>query len=89
MVKITMKERQIIYKMWSRGSTQKEIAEAIKVSPSALRSEMSKGYTGQFYTGGRRIYDPERAEQCSGLMGRPHRRLLAKQERRSGPPMEN
>ena len=83
MVKITMKERKIIYEMWSDGATQKEIAAAINVSPSSLRSELAKGYTGEFYIGGRRIYDPERAEQCSGIMGRPHRKLLAEQANRN------
>ncbi|HIX89954.1 MAG TPA: helix-turn-helix domain-containing protein [Candidatus Agathobaculum pullicola] len=80
MTKITQRERQIIFQMWKDGATQKEIAEAIKVSPSALRSEMSKGYTGERYIGGRRVYDPMRAELCSGPMGRPHRKLLAEQE---------
>ena len=58
MAKITMKEREIIYEMWTHGSTQKEIAEAIHVSPSTLRNEMFKGFTGEIYMGGRRVYDP-------------------------------
>ena len=86
MIKITQKERQVIYQMWKDGATQKEIAKAIKVSPSALRSEMSKGYTGERYIGGRRVYDPMRAELCSGPMGRPRRKLLAEQEVSHNPP---
>lgn len=70
MVKIRKKERQIIYKMWSSGSTQKEIADYLKISSSALRSELWKGFNGEVYLGGRRVYDPDLADRYSGISGR-------------------
>ena len=86
MIKITQKERQVIYQMWKDGATQKEKTEASRLTPSVLRSEMAKGYTGERYIGGRRVYDPMRAELCSGPMGRPRRKLLAEQEAGRIPP---
>ena len=81
MAKITMKEREIIYEMWTHGSTQKEIAEAIHVSPSTLRNEMFKGFTGESYMGGRRVYDPHLADRNSGTVGRSsYRKFLQEQE---------
>lgn len=87
MPKITWKERQIIYRMWTAGATQKEIIDALHVAPNTLRSEMYKGFTGERYTGGRRVYDPELAERNSGPIGRAnYRKFLKKQEAGRIPP---
>lgn len=85
--KITWKERQIIYRMWTAGATQKEIIDALQVAPNTLRTEMYKGFTGECYIGGRRIYDPELAERNSGPISRANRRkLLSEQEVSHNPP---
>ena len=66
--------------MWTHGSTQKEIAEAIHVSPSTLRNEMLKGFHREIYMGGRRVYDPHLAERNSGTVGRSSYRSFQEQE---------
>lgn len=87
MTKITQRERQIIFQMWKDGATQKEITEVLHVSLNTLRSELFKGFTGQRYIGGRRIYDPELAERNSGPIGRAnHRKFLKEQEAGHIPP---
>ena len=88
MTKITQRERQIIFQMWKDGATQKEITDALHVSLNTVRSELFKGFTGERYIGGRRIYDPELAERNSGPIGRANRRKLLSEQKagRISPP---
>ena len=68
--RITDEDRRIIYEMWTNGYTQVEIAEALHISVGSLRNEMLKGFNGEFYVGGRKVYDPNLASRYTGKAGR-------------------
>ena len=58
---ITDAMRQRIYEMWIAGYKVANIAADLGVNDHTVKSELERGYTGDIYIGGRKVYDPERA----------------------------
>ena len=56
-----MQMRQRIYEMWIAGYKVANIAADIGVNDHTVKSELERGYTGDIYIGGRKVYDPDRA----------------------------
>ena len=63
---ITDAMRQRIYEMWIAGYAH------------TVKSELERGYTGDIYIGGRKVYDPDRASAIAKMVkaGRPPVRIV-------------
>ncbi len=75
---ITDAMRQRIYEMWIAGYKTAQIAEDLEVSFHTVESELKRGYTGDIYIGGRKVYDPERASVVAKMVqaGLPAARIV-------------
>lgn len=75
---ITDAMRQRIYEMWISGYKVANIAADIGVNAHTVKSELERGYTGDIYIGGRKVYDPDRASAIAKMVkaGRPPVRIV-------------
>lgn len=58
----SLSERQKIQSLWESGASVKEIAEILKLSGSAIYTELRRGYDGTRLPDQRRRYDAELAQ---------------------------
>lgn len=77
-VNLTDAMRQRIYEMWISGYKVANIAADIGVNAHTVKSELERGYTGDIYIGGRKVYDPDRASAIAKMVkaGRPPVRIV-------------
>lgn len=70
--------RQRIYEMWIAGYKVANIAADLGVNDHTVKSELERGYTGDIYIGGRKVYDPDRASAIAKMVkaGRPPVRIV-------------
>lgn len=75
---ITDAMRQRIYEMWIAGYKVANIAADLGVNAHTVKSELERGYTGDIYIGGRKVYDPDRASAIAKMVkaGRPPVRIV-------------
>lgn len=75
---ITDAMRQRIYEMWIAGYKVANIAEDLGVTHHTITNELKRGYTGDIYIGGRKVYDPERASVVAKMVqaGLPPARIV-------------
>ena len=75
---ITYAMRQRIYEMWIAGYKVANIAADLGVNAHTVKSELERGYTGDIYIGGRKVYDPDRASAIAKMVkaGRPPVRIV-------------
>lgn len=56
------KARLKLSEMYNAGKTPLEISVRLDVHVSTIYRELERGFTGEFYPGGGKRYDPERAQ---------------------------
>ena len=77
---ITDAMRQRIYEMWIAGYKVANTSQPTSdvCNAHTVKSELERGYTGDIYIGGRKVYDPDGASAIAKMVkaGRPPVRIV-------------